>query len=270
MDPNTEKRRAFEKAKEQLSSGAECNVRYAALEIRRCLEAVVYEKLWAYRRRIPADAARKWQPPQAFKALLVLEPDADQSFGFVVGPQDRPDQISQGPWTNLGTDVRPKAAWLTKTWNKLGSFLHATWPFEKLDGRSDEQRSNELREFLERTLLELDSFVRQDLTVTMGVEVSFACSVCGTEIKANASGIERAGEVTCLNCGSRFFAKKSGEDFIFHLDGFRAACPECQASITLPVNSLAEGFQFSCPSCAGKFVVNSPIWEFRKSDPSTT
>jgi hypothetical protein len=61
VDPNSEKRHAFDRAKDLLVRNDEDSIRYAVLELRRCLEAVVYEKLWAYRRRIPAEVARKWQ-----------------------------------------------------------------------------------------------------------------------------------------------------------------------------------------------------------------
>lgn len=268
MDPNTEKRRAYNCVKELLSRGDEDSIRYAALELRRCLEAVVYEKLWAYRNRIPVEVARRWQPPQAFKALLLMEPDADQTFTVAVAKEHKPGVMAQGPRTTLGTDLRPQTSWLRKTHNKIGSFLHAKSPFELRDGQSDESRAMQLREFFEKTIPEVEPFVLRDLTFTLAMEVSFICSVCGTEIKANARGIEQTREVTCLNpeCECRFFAVKAGDDFTFYLDASTAPCPECKAEIQLPTQQLREGYQFSCSSCACKFELTSPKWEFRKRE----
>ena len=84
-----EKREAWVRAKSLLSNEDDGALRSAALELRRCLEAVVYEKLWAYRDRIPADVARRWQPPQAFKALLLFEPDASHTRVVRIAPQAR-------------------------------------------------------------------------------------------------------------------------------------------------------------------------------------
>jgi hypothetical protein len=270
VDPNTEKRHAFDLAKRLLSQNDQDSTRYSVLELRRCIEAVVYEKLWAYRERIPVEAARRWQPPQAFKALLLMEPDADQTFTIAVAAEDKPGVMAQGPWTTLGIDLRPKSSWLTKTYNKLGFFLHARSPFERPDGQTDEKRASGLREFLEKTLLEIEPFVQQSFTVTLANVITFTCSVCHTEINANARGIEQSGEVTCLNpdCGCRFYAVKVGNDFTFQLDSSVAPCPECKKEIPLPTQKLREGFQFSCPSCKRKFEVKHPVWEFRKLDES--
>src|ERR1017187_1692533 len=109
-------------ASELLGRNDDAVLRYVALELRRCIEAVVYEKLVAYGDLIPAEAARTWQPPQAFKALLAVEPDADKTATIAIGPQTERAVPSSGPFTTLGVDLRPKAACLQKTWNKLGSF----------------------------------------------------------------------------------------------------------------------------------------------------
>lgn len=264
VDPNFEKHHAFDRAKDLLARNDEDSIRYAALEFRRCLEAVVYEKLWIYRRRIPAEAARKWQPPQAFKALLLMEPDADETFTVAVRPEKAPGVISDEPWTTLGTDVRPKAPWLTKTWNKLGSFLHATWPFERPHELNHEDRIMELRAFLEKTTSELEPFVRQDVTFTASIEITFTCSVCGFEIRVNARGIEHAGEITCIECDCRYLVEKVGQDLTFRLDAAGALCPECSEQFPLPRQKLKEGYEFSCPACSCEFVVTAPAWEFRK------
>ena len=79
MEPIAEKRQALDRAIEMISRGNTDELRYVALELRRCIEAVVYEKLWVYRDRFPAEVARRWQPPQAFRALLVMEPNAEHT-----------------------------------------------------------------------------------------------------------------------------------------------------------------------------------------------
>jgi hypothetical protein len=54
---------------------------------------VIYEKLMAYREWIPAETARAWQPPQAFRALLEIDPEAEESSTITVASQCRPDSL---------------------------------------------------------------------------------------------------------------------------------------------------------------------------------
>jgi hypothetical protein len=44
-DPTAEKREAYDAASALLAKQDDCSLRYAALELRRCIEAVVCEKL---------------------------------------------------------------------------------------------------------------------------------------------------------------------------------------------------------------------------------
>jgi hypothetical protein len=144
MEPIIEKRQAFEAAQAMLSRGDDELLRYIARELRRCLEAVVYEKLRVYRDRIPADVARKWQPPQAFDALLLMEPDAEETSTICVTPEREPG-VPSGPSRTLGVDHRPGSAGLKKTYNKLGSLLHARWPFARPSQRTGPNGSREYR-----------------------------------------------------------------------------------------------------------------------------
>jgi hypothetical protein len=129
MQPTEEKVEALRAAKELLSRNDDKLFRYVALELRRCVEAVVYEKLLVYRDWIPPEVARTWQPPQAFKALLKMDPEAQETSTLAIALQPQPNVPAPGPYTTLGVDQRPKLGWLTKTWNKLGQHLHAAWPF---------------------------------------------------------------------------------------------------------------------------------------------
>jgi|SRR5581483_2879085 len=196
MDPITEKRAAFDAAKKLLAQKDDSLLRYVALELRRCLESVVYEKLWAYRRRIAAKVARKWQPPQAFRALLIMEPDADKSSVIRFAPEATPGGPVTAPFEILGVDRRPSSAWLNKTYNKLGSLLHAEWPYAR---ERHTPEPSEKRRYLEQTVLKLEPFVVRSFTSTLATVVEFTCSVCNQPIIANAAGLEKRTELFCLD-----------------------------------------------------------------------
>ena len=261
MRPTDEKHQALDRAKTLLSTSDELNLRYAALELRRCIEAVVYEKLLAYRDRFSAEVARKWQPPQAFRALLVMEPDAEQTSVIRYARETEPGKRSDGPYQTLGTDIRFSSTWLNKTYNKLGSVLHASWPFAK---KGLTNALADCRNFLQDTCTELAPFVEKTFTATFAETASFNCIECGTTVKANVNGLRAAGEITCLNpeCGCRYAVSISGEQYTFELEAVHAECPECKHQIRIPEKRVALGYVFSCSECGGKYSISGQSWSF--------
>jgi hypothetical protein len=60
-------RQALQKAKLELDSGDPDRLEYAALQLRKALEAVTYERAQLYGTESPGIDYRTWQPPQAIK-----------------------------------------------------------------------------------------------------------------------------------------------------------------------------------------------------------
>jgi len=266
VDPATEKRRAFASARQLLSDGDDSSLRYAALEIRRCVEAIVYEKLLTYRDRLPTNVLRKWQPPQAFKALLAVEPDADTTASLGVAVQEAINKPASGPIQIIGTDHRPRPQWLSKTWNKLGSFLHAEWPFAEA---GKEPTPANIRDFLVETMSALEVFVDvRSISFQMANLVTFECTECGTTVKANVAGIIKTGAVACLNteCECQFSVTELDSPTpLFVPDIVKTACPGCGKEIRLPRHRVGTGYRYSCRECTSTFEITNVVqWECRK------
>jgi hypothetical protein len=122
-DPSNEKREAYNAAAALLAKQDDGCLRYVALELRRCLESIVYEKLRVYGRLLPEGSVHQWQPPQAFDALIEVEPNAQETITYAVAPQTEPGRMSETPFKSIGVDERPKGKWIKKTWHKLGFYL---------------------------------------------------------------------------------------------------------------------------------------------------
>ena len=60
----------LERARRLLIVAGDESLRYACLELRFCIEAIVYAKLDAYSSYVPAVVFEKWQPNHAMKMLL--------------------------------------------------------------------------------------------------------------------------------------------------------------------------------------------------------
>lgn len=261
MRPTDEKHQALQRAKTLLLSSDELDLRYAALELRRCIEAVVYEKLLAYQGRFPPEVARKWQPPQAFRALLLMEPDAEQTSVIRYARETEFGKKVAEPYQTLGTDLRFSSKWLNNTYNKLGSVLHASWPFAKKQSVSP---LSDCKGFLEKTSDELTPYVKKTFTATFAETVSFVCAECGTTVKANANGLRSTGEITCLNpeCGCRYTVSIADDQYTFSLEALDAECPRCNQHIKIPEKRIALGYEFTCTGCGGKYSISGQSWSF--------
>lgn len=256
MRPTDEKIQAYNAAKELLAQGKDEVLRYAALELRRCIEAVVYEKLEAYRKWISEKLARTWQPPQAFKALLEIDPGGQDDAVFAVAAQERPDEPPKTPLKVIGTDQRPNIKWLTDTWNKLGSYLHADWPHSRKSERGNG------REFYERVLSQLEPFVATHFTAAMTNAIDFKCSECEQTVVISQEGLEFAGHATCLNCWLRYSHREQDGAPYFFLEELAIECDECHQQIYLPSAELKAGYELQCRNCKTRFRAVVQTWSF--------
>jgi hypothetical protein len=242
---------AHKAATELLERVDERVLRYVALELRLCIESVVYEKLHSYRDWIPIDAG-KWQPPQAFKALLNVEADLDDTKAMSMAlPADR-EVRNAGPYTRSGSHHRPSVRWLRKTWKKLGRCLYA--------GRTSSGSGRHLpsREFLQDVVAELALFVElRSVTLSFsGALVEFACLACGEVNKASERVLEVHQEAYCAKCQAHYSVEKDESGYGFHLFDLLRKCPDCQADLVLPLRTaLAPGSTVTCRKCTAKFIV---------------
>ena len=66
------------RASAMLPSNSEETLRYAALELRQCLECLIYERAWCYKSVLSNDDLKEWQPSRLIKRLLEIAPYADK------------------------------------------------------------------------------------------------------------------------------------------------------------------------------------------------
>jgi hypothetical protein len=63
-----------------LAAGGELeSLRYASLELRLCIECLIYDRLQAYLPEVSHAAIKKWTPKQVMAELLAADPKADRS-----------------------------------------------------------------------------------------------------------------------------------------------------------------------------------------------
>jgi len=235
-------------------------LRYACLELRFCLEALAYEKLGIYSKRVPQSVLDTWQPPQAIKALLEFEPLADEGFTLTMSPESSPG-VPTGDWQVIGTHSTLKLSLIRKYYNKLGNFLHIPSPARTARQASVSPTVDGLKEMLE----EMRPAVYSHFDASMATVVEWECSVCNGMSVANLDGLKESKKAFCLNpqCGALHHAVCDSEGEIeLHLDASHFKCAQCGEEIELENRKLAIGLQFKCWPCGAVHKIAGRQWSY--------
>jgi hypothetical protein len=204
---------------------------------------------------LPEGSVHTWQVPQAFEALVEIEPNAEEDVTYAVALQTESDKPSAGPYMNIGTDRRPKAKRVEELWNKLGSYLHAEWPFSKKKAKKPASA------VLQAMLQELEPLVNNFFSGSMSETTTFKCCGCGTQVKVMKKSVELNGGAVCLTCGMVYKAE--------NVDGgvnFTSAQPpftcECGVSTFVAATKIRLGSKFGCRGCKRTFVIAGADWKY--------
>jgi len=262
---NYDKWSCLERARKLLTSADDDSLRYASLELRFCIEAIIYEKLDTYSRYVPGAVFEKWQPNHALKMLLQFEPDADEDFTLYVSPESEPGKPT-GNWTCLGQHNAVKLSWLNKNYNKLGSYLHVKLGNKNKGGTTEELSVN--RKDIERMLSELEPVINSDIVgATLATRVQFKCQACQQLSLVNADVLRKTGRATCISqqCGAEYTASEDAEggwQFKLAMTSFK--CLKCEKINFLEIRHVDIGTKFRCNRCGEVHRIVGGQWNYER------
>ncbi|HEX4985686.1 MAG TPA: hypothetical protein VFV71_06390 [Burkholderiales bacterium] len=261
-----DKRSCMARAKALLSEPTAEHLRYAALELRFCIEALTYEKLRSFASDIPEEVLNIWQPPQAVKALLEFEPDADQTFTIYTGVEETYGVPSPN-MKLVGTHHSLKLPWLRKHYNKLGSCLHSA-PTTRHEVLTGEQ----LAKYLAEVIADLEAPLAGNILGGSIRDVfAFSCSRCQDRVVVNAKSVRRTQQAACFNpqCKAEYFAivnEDGTATFQLKITSFECANIACNGVADIENRHLDIGYKFSCPQCGLKHVIANRQWGYGRSE----
>lgn len=239
-------------------------IRYAALELRTCMESITYEKLRTYASKVPNSVRTKWQPPQAVKALLEFEPRSDQSFSIHIGKQEGVG-IPAKNMQLLGQHNALSLKWLRKHYNKVGNLLHASAADD--EGTVDPAK---VRSYLLEVVADLQPVLSSSIIAARLAKVyTSECVQCKGTVLANTEAIQAGKRAVCLNpeCAAEYVVTlESPDEAIFKLWGTDFKCIGCDATTTLPNNKVVIGTSFTCPSCRKSHHVVGHQWTYKVTE----
>ena len=240
-----------------IQQDTEESLRYACLELRFCIERIVYDKIYTYRKRIPEELFDVWQPKKVLKLLLEFEPDSEREYHIGI-------QVTKDETLPPGKPIRiPHKAitfnHINKHYDKLGNFLHV--PTIRQRQQQKEIPHEKLRVYLSEVLEMLEGVSGEMLNANFAVVVNFKCSECHTLIIRNRDGLKHDGCVVCPECKAQYIWKKLEDDiWETELRTVRFICSACHTENFLEYHRLKPDMRVVCVKCHRKFLLNHYRW----------
>lgn len=253
------------KAKVLMESEDGDSLRYAALELRYCIEHLFYRLAEQYKNELPDDvfSGKIWRPADIIAMITELDPHVERDMVLRFGFESAPGVPAKQMHT-LGRQSGLSRALLQKTYHALGFYLHA-----RVDQKDHD--STRLRRKLLKLLPYLEKF-EGDRVITSGFfpQVSFACQICGRTLVKRARSIAENPYLECGRCGCVYVFEEKSEGITHKLLEHNVKCQDCEADNWIPHHELKRGAEqrsrFTCSACGSVFQM-SPYIQFSKVSP---
>lgn len=149
-----------------------------------------------------------WQPDKVMKELVRIDPSAERNT-FIRIRRHGMDGEPDGEWKSMGEDRRPKSAWVAKSYQQLGSFLHVPTIKQQREGAIFDatmcrQRAALIQEELTRIL------GASIWNSNLAMAVNFDCVECEAPIRRRTAALDRGDPIECGNCGQLYDAEPEG------------------------------------------------------------
>lgn len=245
-------RKHLKAATEQLQSGTDSALKYAALELRMAMEAVTYDRAVAFKDEFPTEEYDTWQPKKVMAVLLEIEPRADKDSTIAFGLEEYGVPAKQ--MTYLGTETVLNMGVLKKHYDALGSFLHILTIKSTKSGKA--VNHGKLRERCEEIVAYLDKVLSSPVfNSTLGVFSSIECAECGNKIRKRTPQGVNAINVECSNCVASYQVSNSDANqatWQSLQQEIECAKRECTKRIVIWEKEICQGAKWTCPECKGQ------------------
>lgn len=245
-------------AEEELTSGSDHRLKFAALELRMAMEALTYDRAIAYKDEFPPSEYETWQPRKVMSVLLEIDPNADKDSSVAIGTEEEYG-VPAPKMTSLGTEKVLGMKTLKKHYDALGSYLHVQ---SMKKSRSGVQLDYE--KFRKRCS-EICAFVSEVLSsplfnVTFGNFSTLSCMECGNSIRKRLQDGQKEVVAKCYKCRATYTLLDEGEGKIKwtpHQYEIKCGNTSCQKKSVVWQHELELGRHWTCSDCGGenKFVL---------------
>lgn len=243
----------LDKAKAFLERGEDDDLRYAALELRFCIEQLFYRMVPVYSRELPDTVldGHTWQPGEIIEMLVDIDPYVQKDRVLSIGPEPRPGEAPSQMHV-IGRQSGLDKALVRGYYHALGFYLHA---------RTNQKPHDyaKLKRKLTKLLPRLEKFRGDTVLDGFAERVSLQCTECGRPVAKRTEALTRNAYLTCpnRNCCAMFECEETTEAHArLRLLQENLKCTECGVDNFFGVHLLRRGSEtgaiIRCTGCGAK------------------
>lgn len=255
-------RRHLELARAELASGIDERLSYAALELRKAIEALTYDRAQAYQEDIPDTEYDTWQPRKVMELLLDIDPRADQGGTVAIGEETTPG-VPADELVPVGTEYVFSIVEIKRHYDALGSFLHVPTLHQYTSGKLPAM--NRLRARCEAVSMLVGAVLASTIfNVTFGNVAEIVCARCDKKIRRRVNRLspDEPVEVACRECNAPYRIHDKGERRVeWEPVQVRVRCPQptCGVEFYEWRDVVKPGWGTPCPQCDEVLVIRLSV-----------
>lgn len=257
MHYRNDARKHLKRSEEELRTGDDERLKYAALELRMAMEALTYDRALAYKDEFPPAEYETWQAYKVMSVLLDIDPTADKDSSLAFGVEEEGELPPSGT-TSLGAEKVLNMAILERHYHALGNYLHV--PSMK------QARAGQLLDFgnIRARCQEIAAFVAAALSspvfnVTLGRFATLDCCMeCGKRIRKRLLCGQGTMRVEChetSECRASYTVVDRGNGQVeWQPEQHELECANGNCKHRMPIwrREMELGGCWRCPSCNGQ------------------
>ncbi len=224
---------------------------HAALELRLCLEALVYYQAEGISKHFGHENWKSWQPQKLINEMTEIDEAAAQQ---VQVSYERPD----GSWQSLGSTSPLSLEDIRRHYHYLGSFLHHSISGLALNERAFDKKK------IEALLKVLENAVSPNLLrFNFSQNLAFVCAKCDQKIVRKMSVGTTKANIDCPNSNCIASYKVRIEEGALHISkaSVTLVCPklDCAAPMEVWSRQVELGRRFKCSKCQSISVLGARL-----------
>ncbi len=233
------------------------------------MEALTYDRAYAYRQEIPPKEYETWQPRKVMQLLIDIDPNADKNSSIAFGLEEEAGKPAK-KMAMLGSEEVLNLATLKKHYDALGSYLHMPTLKQMFDGPSPDFA--QLKERCEKIVAYLEKVLASRVfNVTLGQFATLECVRCSANIRKRVPFASELLEAKCFNCGAEYRVRnESDQQSLWEPIVEEIGCPgeSCAGKIKLWRDEIKRGTWWTCNSCGKAYEICLSIAEKEATPPS--
>lgn len=255
-------REALTRAKDEMASGSDARLHYAALELRMAIECVTYERAKSYEKELPPTEYDTWQPGKLMKELLEIDPDADASGTLSFGIEEVPGEHAK-EMQPLGAEKVFNLDAIKRSYDALGSYLHQPTLKQWSKGGHDLPKA---RLKFERIANQLDEVLNSSIfNINFGNFTSFQCmnDDCARQIRKRIPRGSESVIAGCFDCSAQYEITVDGNGQCVArplVQDVKCANPSCEHALKLFKHELRPGAYWTCTGCGTRSEIGLAVF----------